>query len=268
MLFGTITVKDLEINMRWYAAALIFALAVLLLFKSSAAAEADWGGEPPCAAATASVAAVTTAYAATGTAAATATARPDFPFKIYILIFEGVDEKPILEIVPWLEKAFKFPVEVIEKRVPLPAEAYNKDKKQYFAYDALEYAIKAAPADAVRVLAFFPEDMYVGQHAYDFGFADPDGRGVIINVKRLQCGEKRRYFGRLLKISLHELGHTFGLKHCNYQHCVMLNPAEISALDALPVEFCGYCQGRLDEAIKKVKEEFLAKLDKEKNEKE
>ena len=261
-------------NIKQRVAVAVAVIAVMFFCFGHAAACDDSASAWPSATAEVSSA---TATSATGIAAvsvtatttsATATVRPDFPYKIYIVLFEGVDDKPILEIVPWLEKAFKFPVEVVEKRVPVPADAYNEENKQYFAYDALEYAIKAAPPDAARVLAFFPDDMYVGLHAYDFGFADPDSRGAIIGLKRLQCGEKRRYFGRLLKISMHELGHTFGLKHCTYQQCVMLNPADISLLDALPVEFCGYCQGQLNKAIKQVKEEFLAKEGKDKDSKD
>lgn len=212
----------------------------------------------PLVATSSALIATSTALTATATQAATGTAHPDFPFKIYILLYEGVDETPIRKIVPEMEHEFGFPVEIMEKRAPIPADSYDKDRSQYRAWDVLVDAMKYAPRDAVRILAFFPNDMYVGRHLYTFGLADPDGRGAVIATKRLESGEQKRYVARLLKESLHELGHTFGLTHCEFTYkCLMTQSPVVDELDAKPTEFCGSCRAKLAREIKELKENLL-----------
>ena len=45
---------------------------------------------------------------------------------------------------------------------------------------------------------------------------------------------------RVLKEAIHELGHSFGLKHCR-NHCVMRISERASNVDEKPTDFCDSC---------------------------
>jgi archaemetzincin len=47
---------------------------------------------------------------------------------------------------------------------------------------------------------------------------------------------------RLLKEAGHELGHTFGLRHCPDWNCVMASSHAVERLDVKSAEFCTRCR--------------------------
>ena len=46
---------------------------------------------------------------------------------------------------------------------------------------------------------------------------------------------------RLLKEALHELGHTYGLRHCPDYTCVMSSSNGVERIDLKSAEFCPTC---------------------------
>jgi len=50
---------------------------------------------------------------------------------------------------------------------------------------------------------------------------------------------------RLVKEAIHELGHNFGLIHCNNQSCVMKSSTYVEEVDQKSVEMCSRCQETL-----------------------
>jgi archaemetzincin len=48
---------------------------------------------------------------------------------------------------------------------------------------------------------------------------------------------------RLIKEAVHELGHTFGLRHCNHWQCVMSSSHAVERLDVKEARFCKTCRG-------------------------
>ena len=47
---------------------------------------------------------------------------------------------------------------------------------------------------------------------------------------------------RLRKEAVHELGHTFGLRHCDDWRCVMASSHAVERLDVKSAEFCARCR--------------------------
>ena len=171
--------------------------------------------------------------------------------KIVILLYQGVEEEPVRNIVPRLEKTFSMPVEILEEKAPVPVEKKDREKNKYRAKDILEDALARRSIDATRLLAFFPEDIYIGREEYNFGVADPDNRGAVVSVKQLRSGEKSRYSLHLFKVAAHELGHTFKLKHDSPHtgKCLMMPSRTIRALNAAPAVFCSSCLATLKKNI-------------------
>jgi len=47
---------------------------------------------------------------------------------------------------------------------------------------------------------------------------------------------------RLLKEAVHEIGHTFGLSHCDDWNCVMASSHSVEWLDVKSASFCRNCR--------------------------
>jgi archaemetzincin len=80
-----------------------------------------------------------------------------------------------------------------------------------------------------------------------FGEAQLDGNCAVVSMARL----KEEFYGlppredllhdRLVKEAAHELGHTFGLRHCGDWRCVMASSHAVERLDIKGAEFCKSC---------------------------
>ncbi len=90
-------------------------------------------------------------------------------------------------------------------------------------------------------------DLYVPILTFVFGEAQLNGPAAVVSAHRL----REEYYGmeasddalvaRLLKETLHELGHTQGLKHCTDWRCVMSSAHTVERIDIRQAGFCGPC---------------------------
>ena len=106
---------------------------------------------------------------------------------------------------------------------------------------------RSADPDA-RVLGVTACDLYVPVLTFVFGEAQLDGNCAVVSTARLH----EEFYGlparedllreRLVKEAAHELGHTFGLRHCADWRCVMASSHAVERLDVKGAEFCAACR--------------------------
>jgi archaemetzincin len=102
-----------------------------------------------------------------------------------------------------------------------------------------------------KILGVTGIDLFVPVLTYVFGEAQLDGRAAVVSSFRLDD----RLYGlspnpallreRLVKETLHELGHTFGLLHCRDFECVMHSSTSVEEIDLKPAHLCGKCAGHI-----------------------
>ncbi|MHA1616405.1 MAG: archaemetzincin family Zn-dependent metalloprotease [Candidatus Njordarchaeales archaeon] len=119
--------------------------------------------------------------------------------------------------------------------------AYNNYRKQY---DAEKILSKLISTEEPVFLAILPFDIYVLGLNFVFGVAFP-GQGCVISTFRLKISaDKNLYINRLAKTVRHELGHVFGLRHCE-NPCVMRFANSLYELDLKSSNFCPTCREKL-----------------------
>jgi archaemetzincin len=104
---------------------------------------------------------------------------------------------------------------------------------------------QARRATAGRVLAITGVDLYMP--GLNFVFGSAGGRAAVVSIRRLRSGADAALLEqRLLKEAWHELGHTFGLGHCEDPHCVMSFSNSLADTDRKSSQFCNACQAKLN----------------------
>jgi archaemetzincin len=145
-----------------------------------------------------------------------------------------------------LARAFRTPCQIRPETFDL-SFALDPGRQQYYSTAIIQHLERAVNPDA-RVLGVTASDLYVPVLTFVFGEAQLDGNCAVVSTARL----KEEFYGlpprqellreRLLKEAVHELGHTFGLRHCADWRCVMTSSHAVGRLDVKGAEFCRACR--------------------------
>jgi archaemetzincin len=128
--------------------------------------------------------------------------------------------------------------------IPLPAAGFDKSRNQYLGDALLEQLERNDLPDAARVVGIIDRDAYAPGLNYVFGQARLPGRFAVVALPRLRQSlharpaDDERFRQRVLKITIHELGHTFGFVHCPDRKCVMHFSNAIGETDYSGVQYC------------------------------
>lgn len=78
------------------------------------------------------------------------------------------------------------------------------------------------------------------------GLAYLSGESCVVSTFRIKHKNQAVYFSRIKKVSVHELGHNFGLPHCPDKKCIMTDAVEsVSTIDNAKLELCNFCKNKL-----------------------
>ena len=124
---------------------------------------------------------------------------------------------------------------------------FDPVRSQYNANAMIQQLLQATEADG-KIVGITELDLFIPVLSYIFGQAYLGGSVALVSSHRL---ENSRYglvddpallYSRLLKCSIHELGHTFGLKHCLHPGCVMVSTTYVEEMDQKSDQFCHDCK--------------------------
>jgi hypothetical protein len=76
-------------------------------------------------------------------------------------------------------------------------------------------------ADWSRLLGIADADLYTSNLNFVFGEADAYRAVAVFSIARLHTADRERFIHRAATEAIHELGHTYGLRHCRDTRCVM-----------------------------------------------
>jgi archaemetzincin len=142
--------------------------------------------------------------------------------------------------------ALPFPAALVPRRV-------RAGRGQYDARALLGVVARRLPADAYAMLALVTVDLFVfADQDYAFGWSTLQQRLGAVGFSRLDpsvhggaAPPEATLLRRGLHVAVHEVGHTFGLDHCQALRCAMNGVADVDELDATPLHLCPLCLRKL-----------------------
>lgn len=132
-----------------------------------------------------------------------------------------------------------------------PLGAFDPRRQQHSSTRILQWLVERRPEPADKVLALTDVDLFIPILTFVFGEAQLDGTAAVVSTARLRTNNGtsnlRLLTARLAKECIHELGHTFGLIHCERTGCVMTRSVSVLDVDAKTASLCEDCWARYRE---------------------
>lgn len=178
------------------------------------------------------------------------------PGHIIISPIGDIDSELVEQISLEIRRMFGYETKVISllKNVTFALDA---GRGQYHSTPILEELAKTAPPETLKVLAITDLDLFIPILTHVYGEAQLGGKASIISTYRLKeglsaIGAAESYRYRMLKESVHELGHTFNLRHCKDHACIMHYCHSVKDVDRKSNQLCRYCKIMLRDEIKRL----------------
>jgi archaemetzincin len=135
----------------------------------------------------------------------------------------------------------------------LPDMAWDPKRRQFSSSILLQQVAARWTPGCERVLGVTEVDLFIPMLSYIFGQAQLGGRAAIVSTARLRQefydlpADLPVLLERARKEALHELGHTFGLVHCEDRSCAMSLSTNIRQVDLKNAWYCHSCRALLRE---------------------
>lgn len=133
-----------------------------------------------------------------------------------------------------------------------PASAYHPERQQFHSSELLKQMQEFVRPQDWRLLAVADVDLYIPILKYVFGEAQMGGPCALVSAYRL----RQEFYGldrddallsqRLLKESVHEVGHTLDLHHCEDYRCAMASSHAVEWIDLRESTLCEVCQSKAE----------------------
>ncbi|HUX05701.1 MAG TPA: archaemetzincin family Zn-dependent metalloprotease [Acidobacteriota bacterium] len=129
-----------------------------------------------------------------------------------------------------------------------PEYALIPNRVQYNSTEIVTDLIDMKPKDSLRIMGITEVDLCIPILTFVFGEAQLGCCAAVASLHRLHQEfyglppDPRLLFERAVKEILHELGHTFGLRHCPDYSCVMHSSTIVDEIDLKGDTYCSPCR--------------------------
>ena len=169
-----------------------------------------------------------------------------------------IDKKLLEPIIRDTERIFGFKT-VVKPLLHDVNFALDPARNQYHSTLILEKLELMAPPGTIKLVAITDVDLYIPILTYVYGEAQLGGTACIISTHRLADGispinTPETFHCRLAKEAVHELGHTFKLRHCPDHSCIMHYSRTVTDVDRKTDQLCRYCDVLLEDDKKRLEE--------------
>ena len=175
--------------------------------------------------------------------------------------FSPQQTKVISQTADYMRAFFNLPVVMREPRrlgtVPEDLERVQfpnnrQIRTTYFLDDLLPGLL---PDDAAALICFTSYDLYPEDTwNYVFGQASLQKRVGVWSLWRLsrdngKLASSDLLLARTLKVSMHETGHMFSMRHCTKYECLMSGTNNLDETDRRPLDVCPECVAKISWAM-------------------
>lgn len=161
------------------------------------------------------------------------------------------DNSMFISLSQSVGRIFAQQVDVIQSPPLDGSFAFNSSRNQYNSTSIISGLLEKFGDFDGKILGLTDGDLFVPVLTYVFGEAQLDGKAAVVSSHRLRDEfyglrpNESIFKARLLKESVHELGHTFGLIHCSNYLCVMHSSTGVEEIDVKTEKFCEDCNEKL-----------------------
>lgn len=176
---------------------------------------------------------------------------------IRVVPLGNISSETVKQVVESVKKAFACDCVIDNPILNVPKSPYDQERKQYGADGLVGFLrpyVREKKCD--KMLAICNIDIFSKGLNFVFGVAQKGGKICLISLYRLN----QRYYSlqsdagllkeRASKEAVHELGHCFGLNHCDNDGCVMAFSNEIVSVDKKGAKFCDSCKQKIAKKLK------------------
>ncbi|MCB9032445.1 MAG: matrixin family metalloprotease [Chitinophagales bacterium] len=179
---------------------------------------------------------------------------------VEILPYENFNTKEVDTIKAIFQNLFPEKQIIVKEKQALPKSAFINIKSPRYRADEIIKILSKETVANTKTVALTNSDISttkyengkVKQPAYKYkdwgimGLAYCPGKACVVSSFRIKHPNYTVYIDRLKKVSVHELGHTLGLRHCANKKCVMTDAVEkVSTIDNANLAFCEQCRTKL-----------------------
>jgi archaemetzincin len=161
-------------------------------------------------------------------------------------------------LLDWLRQAlyerFRVPTEILWPALD-PSFALHAERQQFHSSEILAAMQSYITRDTWKLLGITGNDLYIPILTFVFGEAQLGGASAIVSYHRLT----QEFYGlphdldllanRLLIESVHELGHTLHLTHCEEFRCAMASSHAVEWIDIKDSGFCEDCLAKATQPV-------------------
>ena len=163
---------------------------------------------------------------------------------ISLFLYDDFSARKAQMLADALKEAYPS-VSIQKESLVLPKEYYNKERNRYSGTGLLKDLTRLRKGNVV--LGLTDEVIFKANElspTYGIFGVSPVGAYVAV-ISSTRPSGKQHSNDHLVKLMMHELGHSFGLNHCNNQHCFMVDAEHGNKFSQTP-SFCNECKAFLN----------------------